>query len=173
MISRTTTIGMMMGLAYIIYSTGIFRLTISVRNFKFYSVFGFLLVVSVIWGIYMYQNNYTFYQNMRFAFEGFFNWIEMGEWRTGSTDRLNAIMWVWPETFESWIIGTGKFGFYTFSTDIGYCRFILYCGLVGFGVFVIVLYIQCMGLCPEKRVLSPFIRSAAVSGFYHLDKGSY
>ena len=135
MISRTTTIGMMMGLAYIIYSTGIFRLTISVRNFKFYSVFGFLLVVSVIWGIYMYQNNYTFYQNMRFAFEGFFNWIEMGEWRTGSTDRLNAIMWVWPETFESWIIGTGKFGFYTFSTDIGYCRFILYCGLVGFGVF--------------------------------------
>lgn len=129
MISRTTTIGMMMGLAYIIYSTGIFRLTISVRNFKFYSVFGFLLVVSVIWGIYMYQNNYTFYQNMRFAFEGFFNWIEMGEWRTGSTDRLNAIMWVWPETFESWIIGTGKFGFYTFSTDIGYCRFILYCGL--------------------------------------------
>lgn len=41
------------------------------------------------------------------------------------------------------------------------------------GGLCIVLYIQCMGLCPEKRVLSPFIRSAAVSGFYHLDKGSY
>lgn len=83
----------------------------------------------------MYQNNHNFYQNMRFAFEGFFNWIEKGEWRTGSTDRLNAIMWVWPESFKSWMIGTGKFGFYTFSTDIGYCRFILYCGLIGFGVF--------------------------------------
>ena len=82
----------MMGLAYIIYSTGIFRLTISVRNFKFYSVFGFLLVVSVIWGIYMYQNNYTFIRICGLPFEGFFNWIEMGEWRTGSTDRLNAIM---------------------------------------------------------------------------------
>lgn len=135
MISRTTTVGMVMGLAYIIYSTGIFRLIIPFRNFKFYSVFGSLLVIFIILGTYLYQNDDNFYQNMRFAFEGFFAWVETGEWSTDSTDKLNAVMWIWPEDFKSWIIGTGLFGTWGFGTDIGYCRFILYCGLTGFGIF--------------------------------------
>lgn len=137
MISRTTTVGMVMGLAYIVYSTGIFRLIIQTRNFKFYSVFGILLVVFIILATYLYQNDADFYQNMRFAFEGFFSWVETGEWKTDSTDKLNAVMWVWPEDLKSWVIGTGRFGNWVYSTDIGYCRFILYCGLTGFGVFAL------------------------------------
>lgn len=38
---------------------------------------------------------------------------------------------------KSWIIGTGLFANFVYSTDIGYCRFILYCGLIGFGTFVL------------------------------------
>lgn len=137
MISRTTTVGMVMGLVYMIYSTGIFRLVIPFRSFKFYSVFGGLLVVFIVLGTYLYQSDADFYNNMRFAFEGFFSWVETGEWSTDSTDKLNAVMWVWPEDFKSWIIGTGLFGTWGFNTDIGYCRIILYCGLIGFGVFAL------------------------------------
>lgn len=46
-------------------------------------------------------------------------------------------MWVWPTDTKSWIIGTGLFDGWVYSTDIGYCRFILYCGVIGFGVFAL------------------------------------
>lgn len=137
MVSRTTTVGMVMGLIYMIYSTGIFRLIIPTRSFKFYSVFGSLLVVFIVIGTYLYQSDADFYHNMRFAFEGFFSWVETGEWSTDSTDKLNTEMWVWPESIDGWIIGTGLFGNWSYGTDIGYCRFILYCGLTGFGIFVL------------------------------------
>ncbi len=137
MISRTTTVGMIMGFAYIVYSTGIFRLIIQVRNFKFYSVLGACLVIFIVLGTYLYQNDPAFYKNMRFAFEGFFSWVETGEWQTDSTDKLNTEMWVWPDNFEGWMIGTGLFGNWCYGTDIGYCRFILYCGLSGFVVFAL------------------------------------
>ena len=67
-----------------------------------------------------------------FAFEGFFNWIETGTWTTSSTEKLNNEMWIWPTTIENWIFGYGRFGSYVFATDIGYCRLILYAGIIGF-----------------------------------------
>lgn len=137
MISRTTTVGMVMGLAYIMYSTGFYRLVIPADTIKFYSVFGSLLVLFVVAGIYLYQNDDGFYQSIRFAFEGFFKWVEKGQWQTDSTDKLKAVMWIWPENFKGWIIGTGLFDGWVYSTDIGYCRFILYCGLTGFSVFAL------------------------------------
>ena len=45
-------------------------------------------------------------------------------------------MWIWPENLKGWLIGTGLFANFVYSTDIGYCRFILYCGLIGFGTFI-------------------------------------
>lgn len=56
--------------------------------------------------VYLYNNDPFFYKNIRFAFEAFFNWVETGELRTDSTDKLNTMMWVWPEDVKSWIIGT-------------------------------------------------------------------
>ena len=44
-------------------------------------------------------------------------------------------MWKWPTDTKTWIIGSGLFGSFVYSTDVGYCRFILYCGLTGFSVF--------------------------------------
>ena len=46
-------------------------------------------------------------------------------------------MWVWPKDTRSWIIGTGLFDDWVYGTDIGYCRFTLYCGLVGMVLFSI------------------------------------
>ncbi len=67
--------------------------------------------------------------------KAFFNWVEKGEWSTGSTDKLNREMWIWPEDQKTWLIGSGLFGLFVYNTDVGYCRFILYCGLIGFSVF--------------------------------------
>ena len=75
------------------------------------------------------------HSDLRFAFEGFFNWTETGEWSTASTDKLNNEMWIWPSDTRTWLIGSGLFESFVYSTDIGYCRFILYCGLLGFSIF--------------------------------------
>ena len=81
---------------------------------------------------------------IRYGFEAFFSLIEKGELTTGSTDKLNT-MWVFPDNLKTWIIGDGWFydpfgrGFYMF-TDIGYLRFIFYCGVLGLLVFSLFLF---------------------------------
>ncbi|AJW64744.1 hypothetical protein VO54_03313 [Elizabethkingia miricola] len=134
-ISRTTIIGSIAALIYFIASSGLFNIFVKYSSVRLGVVFGVLFLITVIVSVYLYNANEAFYKHMRFAFEGFFNWTEKGEWKTGSTDKLNREMWIWPEDQKTWLIGTGKFGLYEFSTDIGYCRFILYCGLIGFSVF--------------------------------------
>ncbi len=131
MIARTTSAGMFVGLVYIMYSMGFFNW----KNFKLYSVILGCLIVVIVLATYFYQTNDVFYKQMRFAFEGFFNWAETGKFRTDSTDKLNNEMWIWPDCLRGWIIGNGMFGNWIYSTDIGYCRFILYCGLIGFSAF--------------------------------------
>lgn len=137
MISRTTSTGSLLAILYFMWNTGVFRMVIKPDFFKFHLIFGLMLVFALLITTYFYQSDSIFHGQIRFAFEGFFNWIENGEWRTGSTDKLNNNMWVWPADLKSWIIGTGLFDNWVFGTDIGYCRFILYCGLIGFGVFAL------------------------------------
>lgn len=137
MISRTTMVGMIPALAYFVFFSGLFRIKIFFDSIKLGVNFAFILLLAVMISTYLYLNNDDFYINMRFAFEGFFSWIETGEWRTGSTDKLHSEMWIWPEDLNTWIIGTGIFGSFVYSTDIGYCRFILYCGIVGFSSFAL------------------------------------
>ncbi|WDF68349.1 hypothetical protein PQ465_18905 [Sphingobacterium oryzagri] len=137
MISRTTTTGLVASLLYIIFATGLLRLVIRFKYFKFFLTFIFVIAVVVGISIFLYHTDDSFYHNIRFAFEGFFNWVETGTWTTGSTEKLNREMWIWPEDTKTWIIGSGLFNNFIYSTDIGYCRFILYCGLVGFSFFAL------------------------------------
>lgn len=138
MIARTTTVGAVMGLAYIFLFLGFTKNGIlEARQVRFYGMFVLLLVVGVTICVALYNANSDFRHNMRFAFEGFFNLVETGEFSTSSTDKLNAVMWIWPDTFRGWLIGNGIFGNFVYSTDIGYCRFTLYCGLIGLSIFSI------------------------------------
>lgn len=136
MISRTTTVGMAMGLAFILISLGKLK-NGELKYSSIRAVFIILtfLVVAVPVVVYLYNTSSEMHSNLRFAFEGFFNWAETGEWRTDSTDKLNSVMWIWPSDMRTWIIGSGLIDNYVYSTDIGYCRFVLYCGIVGFSVF--------------------------------------
>ena len=103
---------------------------------KTMSIFATLLLIFGTLGIVLYNTNDYFYSQLRFAFEGFFNLFEDGEFTTGSTEVLQT-MWRWPEDNKSWIIGTGLYGGYKYGSDIGYCRLILYSGLIGFTTFAL------------------------------------
>lgn len=135
MISRTTTVGMVLAVVYFAVATYFARDDEDRGPSRIGLILITMLVVGFIALSYFYNTSPSFHKNLRFAFEGFFNWMETGVWRTDSTDKLNAVMWIWPKTREAWIWGTGLFGGFIYSTDIGYCRFILYCGVVGFSAF--------------------------------------
>jgi hypothetical protein len=137
MISRTTLVGAILAALYLLWYSGLGKLQIRYGNPKMYSTFALIFIALLALTVYLYNTNDVFHSHLRFAFEGFFNWAETGEWRTDSTDKLDREMWVWPTDTKSWIIGTGLFDNWVYSTDIGYCRFILYCGVIGFGVFAL------------------------------------
>lgn len=135
-ISRTTTVGAALGLGYIfLYLFKLNRGILSMDRVRSFTAFIIVLTIAIPIVTFLYNTDADMHSNLRFAFEGFFNWAETGKWSTSSTDKLNSVMWIWPQDMKTWIIGSGLFGGWVFSTDIGYCRFILYCGLIGFSIF--------------------------------------
>lgn len=141
MVSRTTTVGLLLGIGYISLTLGLSkRGFMSARQLRFWRVFLFLIVITVVVGMAFYSTSPEVRADIRFAFEAFFNYVEHGELTTGSTDVLMSRMWIWPHDDYAWVVGYGLFEwayFYSLGmqTDIGYCRFTLYCGLIGLVLF--------------------------------------
>ena len=138
-ISRTTTVGMGLGLFIFAISTGLYKFVIKIGKIKIMRVLGGILALGIPLTIYYYNVNDSFRDQIEYGFEGFFSLVESGEFQTGSTDELST-MWVWPTDTKTWIIGSGFFGSraegnYNYFSDIGYCRFIFYSGLIGITVF--------------------------------------
>ena len=149
MVGRTTSVGGGIALLYLAwyYRTSIF----APRNRKYIFLLLFIGMVGIFSVVYLYNNNAQFYKNVRFAFEGLFNWWELGEWTTTSTERWKT-MFVWPDNAKTWLIGDGYFdtpsltdpyyvgpvyAHYYKWTDVGYLRFIFYFGLLGLSLFAI------------------------------------
>ncbi len=151
MISRTTSVGMVLATIYLFCSMGIPKLTFKQTYWKFLWTFGILLTISIIIGCFYYNNNPEVQHQFRFAFEGFFNWVEKGEWSTSSTTTLSEDFERWPTDMETWVIGDGYFvdpdkpGFYK-KIDMGYLRFIYYSGIVGLLLFTSFIFCSVM-LC--------------------------
>lgn len=57
MISRTTSVGLFLGIVYLICSTGIFRLVIKGRYIRLYSILGGMLIVFTMLSVYLYNND--------------------------------------------------------------------------------------------------------------------
>jgi len=160
MIARTTNVGIIIALAYGVYVSGIFRIRINKSNLKVWGVILCVTLLLLLVCIYLYNNVPVVNTLLLFAFEGLITWIETGEWRTDSTDVLQN-MWVVPETMKTWVIGDGYFmsptkpGFYM-GTDIGYLRFIFYCGLIGlsaFSIFFMYITAACYKRFPQEKNL--------------------
>ena len=134
MISRTTLIGVAIGLIIIIGSyfandrNGKISLQPMINSFLA------ILTISILTSILIYNVSAEARSLFRFGFEGFFSFFETGEWQTASTDVLQT-MWIWPTDLQGWIIGYGIYDNWAYSTDIGYCRFVLYSGLCGLTIF--------------------------------------
>lgn len=147
MIARTTLVGVGVGLVYLLFAE--LRI-ISLRRIDkdYHSSLGAWVLVILFAApicVYFYNTSLQFQEMMRFAFEGFFNYFEEGEWSTDSTAKLET-MYVWPDNLKTWMIGDGYFenqrndpnyigiatrnGYYM-GTDVGYCRFIFYFGIPG------------------------------------------
>ena len=135
-IARTTWVGAAMGLVYMgaTYAK-VNRGGLSSRQTGFWLISLGVILFAVVVSAWLYNRSPVFRSNLRFAFEGFFNWVEHGTFRTDSTDKLNGNMWIWPSDPWTWAVGSGIFGDFAFGTDIGYCRFVLYVGLTGLFLF--------------------------------------
>lgn len=152
MISRTTTVGVVLSLIYLIYVfLNIEKSEINKSKTRFWKWMVVVIVLCIPLIVYFYRYNDVIYKNLRFAFEGFFSLVEKGEWDVHSNDMLQNMV-VFPETLKTWIIGDGYFNnpldsdpYYTgnmgtayyMGTDIGYLRFIFYFGVIGLLSFMI------------------------------------
>lgn len=161
MIARTTTVGMILGLLFIMYY-------LHSNGYKYrrmiYWICALSMLVIPILG-YLYNRDANFERLVKFGFEGFIGIIEKGEWYTTSNETL-ANMIVFPDNIKTWIIGDGYFdnpfatdpyytgehggGFYK-GTDIGYLRFIFYCGLIGL-IVLIAYFFKVTQICIRRYI---------------------
>lgn len=155
-IGRTTTIGLVLSILYIIYD--ILKGDVSDKLYSKHLLGVCLVFIPAI--CLLYNMNSVFRENLRFGFEGFFSLAESGRWETTSTNILQGSMIVFPDNLKTWIIGdgyganpshdpyyTGEIykGFYM-STDIGYLRFLFFFGILG-TLSIIALFIQFWNIC--------------------------
>ena len=145
MITRTTIVGVIIALIYLLYATGLHRMVINKSTGRMIVWFAGILLVAIPLLTVLYHTNGQFHDNIRFAFEGFFSLAEKGRWEVHSNEVLKTMI-VFPDNLKTWIIGDGYFsnptgldpyytgrnfaGFYM-QTDIGYLRFIFYSGIIG------------------------------------------
>ena len=150
MIARTTTVGMVLAIMYIVLMSC--KQNGNKKTLKW--LFGFIcLIIPIL--VALYNNNIETRRLMRFAFEGFFSLAEKGEWEVSSNDRLMNVMVVFPDNLKTWLIGDGYFinpretdpyftgkitGGYYMGTDIGYLRFLFYFGVIGLLTFMAFFY---------------------------------
>lgn len=143
MIARTTTVGLVLALIFIMADAILGKK--SAKQLNLTSPFVVVCAIGVVGVVYLYAHNVMFKENIQFAFEGFFSLYEHGTWSTNSTNILEN-MYRFPEATKTWLIGDGYMtnplrtdpyyvgypwkGFYM-GTDVGYLRFIYYFGVFG------------------------------------------
>ena len=162
MIGRTTTVGIAIAILYALLCTiwsGKNKNTIGLF-WKYIFIVAIILVPIVV---YLFNTNVVIHNNIRFAFEGFFNLWEKGEWQTNSNSIL-LNMFRFPDNIKTWLIGDGYMenpialdpyfideltGGYYKGTDVGYCRFLFYFGLIGLCAFMYFMY-RAMQICWDR-----------------------
>ena len=101
---------------------------------------------------------------MDWAFELFINIFSDKGAHTDSTDTLQDMLAIVPNSFHTWLIGDGKgetgSGFYM-NTDVGYLRSIFYWGVIGTLIYYFVQY-------KYYRVLKAHLQNADIGEFVYM-----
>ncbi len=170
MIARTTLVGLLIGFVYLVAVTMNQTTNIERNYLRMWKWFAGVTIVAIPLSIYAYNTNPQLRKNIRFGFEGFFNYFENGKFSYDSSETLKS-MYVWPDNAKTWVIGDAYFnnpiwidpyytgevteGYYK-NTDVGYLRFIYYFGVIGllmFSFFFIEVGRTCMRRFPEWKVM--------------------
>ena len=180
MIARTTLVGTIIGLILLlIMGNGLFQTQKQQTNpGKLLGIIGLILVIGIPLVVFFYQTNEQFFRLMRFGFEGFFSLAEKGVWQVSSNDALESMV-VWPDELKTWIIGDGYFvseridpnylgtimekGYYK-GTDIGYCRFLFYFGILGLIAISAVMVYATTICCMENKTYTVLFIMALLAG---------
>lgn len=181
MIARTTTVGVILAIAYWIYA--LLRPGSKQENTYLWKWLAGVIVVALLIIVPLYNTSPTFKANTRFAFEGFFSLAEKGRWEVHSNEILKN-MYVFPDNLKTWFIGDGYIenpirtdpyytgeviGGYYMGTDVGYLRFIFYFGIFGlltFIYFFIALTSNCMKKFPSQGVLFLLFLAVNLIGWF-------
>lgn len=157
MISRTTVLGIVLALLYLMLANGSW-LKAYITPKKILWVLGLFILSVVLYdlGSYMYAVNPGFREAFDYGFEGFINLFNTGEFATNSSDMLFRGLTsegILPDNTKTWLIGDGWFNdpyspvnFYA-GTDSGYIVFIYYSGIIGLLMFVVYFTTSTYLLC--------------------------
>lgn len=159
MLSRTTSIGAAIAVCYMVYKSEIWKLKLSFGSINVLKVLSIIVAIAIPTMIILYRTSVDFRDMIRFGFEGFYNYVETGEWKTHSNYALEIMLKnIWPNNLKTWIIGDGYFAdpnnpkLFYMGTDVGYARFIFYCGLLGLIIFCyLFIYLSIMYMKKYKR----------------------
>lgn len=175
MIARTTYVGVVLSIAFVVLDQDYTHMTINKTTMKTIGLLSLTIILGIIVFVIGYRTDPGIRHWLRFAFEGFFNLFERGEYSVASTETLET-MYVFPDALKTWIVGDGYFsnpywsdpyylwqgqnrrGFYM-GTDVGYLRFIFYFGMIGlvaFSIFFVDCARQTYKLLPRYGMLILF-----------------
>lgn len=150
MMGRTASVGAAIALAYFFFSLFLKRKKQTAAIASYLSIALVIIGIGGIICVALYNINPEIRKLLRFGFEIFFNYFELGKFETNSTNMLSEGL-IFPDNFKTWIIGDGymasglndpyytgpsDYGFYM-NTDAGYSRFLFYFGLTGLSVFIL------------------------------------
>lgn len=139
MMARTTIIGFILAITYLLMPTLYFKIKIlkNKRRFFFNLIFipAFAILLLSAFAPKVVDSLAT---AASFGFEMFINYYQRGNVSTQSTDVLQS-MYIFPDNAKTYIVGDGHFyvqpgneasGYYM-GTDVGYLRLIYYFGILG------------------------------------------
>lgn len=169
LIARTTSVGMVLALLYLVYqlitSHGMAE---EVRTRVARWSVG-LAVATTLTAVTLYHTDRQWRENIDFGFEGFISLVEKGRWEVRSNKQLSG-MFITPDNTRAWLVGDGHmaptdidpyyvgkaYHSYYMGTDVGYSRFLFYFGLVGLAAMSLVVVKSteiCMRHNPSYRLM--------------------
>jgi hypothetical protein len=151
---RTGYVGLAVGIAYLLMQKK-WKFKISIKEILRNVIFvgSCLIVITEFVKLY---NNDLFYSLYRFTFQMFFNKFEKGTFSISSVEILMEDSY-FAIPFKTILIGDGRFsatnGAYYMTTDSGYMRVILFMGVVGILLLILMQFLLFIGIKGNEKKL--------------------